>query len=178
MSTQRKISDYLHLYIGCDKAAYDPDRKIDNEPYPLFPFYWSNHEYVIKGISEGKFKLCLRPLSDMTEEEMRGLIKILFSDVEDKISDDELQDVEMFYWDNSTMVDGDIQVGANFDCRCFEGQLAIRECGSMFLWDADGKELRWLTNIPEASRYLLGLGFDLYKLIPDGLVIDKTTLNP
>jgi len=119
-----------------------------------------------------RFKPALRPLSDMTEEEMSVLVQILFSDVDDKIDPEELQ-LEMFYWDNATMVDGDIQVRANISCRCFQGQLAIRECGSMQLFDDDkGSPVR-LNNIPEGTRYLLSKRFDLFGLIEAGLAIKK-----
>jgi hypothetical protein len=81
----------------------------------------------------------------------------------------------MFYWDNSTMVDDDIQVGADVSCRCFEGQLAIRECGSIFLFDASG-ELQRCTNLPKGMHYLISKGFDLFNLIESEQAIDSTKL--
>lgn len=65
----KDIRDYLHLYIGSD--VYDPERTDElGEPDPLFPFSWANSQYVRIGIYEGRFKLALRPVSDMNQEEL------------------------------------------------------------------------------------------------------------
>jgi hypothetical protein len=179
---QRPLKDYLHFYVGCECIIGDLNWKPqDIAPHDLVPYTDPDFGKPIRckmdlhTVQQYSHKITpvLRPLSDMKEKEMIELLKILFSDVEDKINDDELQDMEMFYWDNACMVDGDIQVGANFSCRCFEGQIAIRECGSIFLFDEGGDQQR-LSNTPEAMRYLLSLGFDLFKLIPAELAIDKT----
>lgn len=173
---EKNIKDYLHLYLGCE---------VNIEKY------YKQYHGILKGCKHNGFcvqtdgdraetwhneevplQLLLRPLSDMTEEEMIAYLQILFSDVDDKIDADEF-DLEMFYNDGGSMVDGDIEVGANISCRCYEGQIAIRNCGSTFLFDDSG-ELTRVINIPEGIRLLLSKHFDLFGLIESGLAIDKT----
>lgn len=181
---EKKIEDYLHLYLGC-KVEYDGRIGIIYTYYHPAGRYNENMVWVCSLEEDGnpemscavgadKVKPILRPLSDMTEEEMIQLLQILFAGVDDKIADDELQ-IEMFYWDNSTMVDGDIQVGCNVSCRCFEGQLCVRECGSIMLMDEEGVCQR-LQNVPAAINYMRSKTFDCDGLIESGLAIDKTTL--
>lgn len=175
---EKKIGDYLNLYIGCEvEYGFDGRKSIGTLTGYVEPFGWQVSQRKVLSpylnISPAHIKPILRPLSDMTEGEMTEVIKILFSDVDDKIDDDELQ-LEMFYWDDSTMVDGDVQVGANISCRCFEGQLAIRECGSFHLFDEKG-ELQRLSNVPAAVNYLRKNHFDCDQLIESSLAISKHT---
>lgn len=122
-------------------------------------------------------KLVLRRLEDMTEGEMIELLQSLVPpDMEDKPVDDEYG-VEMFYNDDGLMVDGDISVGCNYSCRCYEGQVGVRICGSIILFDENGN-LERVENTPNAFHYLLSKGFDLFGLIDAGLAIDIKTLTP
>lgn len=165
-----QLKDVLHLYLGCKMMSKYESRFI---LYPHnVPSNWQDAEYL-----EG-CKPILRPLSSMAEEEMKGYWQALSSEVEEKITTDEI-DVDMFYNDGGLMVDGDIEVGANISCRCFEGQIAIRKCGSTFLFNEDGN-LERLAGIPEGILYLLKKGFDLFGLIQSGQAIDATKqiLNP
>jgi hypothetical protein len=111
----------------------------------------------------------------MTEEEMIGLLQSMVpADMEDKPTDADY-DLEMFYNDGGLMVDGDVAVGANYTCICYEGQIAVRDTGDIHLFDEAGKIER-LVNQPQAFRYLLSKSFDLFNLIPEGLAIDKSKL--
>jgi hypothetical protein len=86
MSTQRKISDYLHLYLGCEclmtKNSYHAVHELhlsSNEPFGLTGKLL---HYFIEPTTKAEIKPILRPLSDMTEEEMQecGNMEYDFSD--------------------------------------------------------------------------------------------------
>lgn len=178
-----QLKDVLHLYLGCRVLVTDIDGQvfedkvesvIDDKGGRRFSIYefgdvpFDNHGEYYQSI-----KPLLRPLSSMTNEQMKEYWIALSSEVEEKITADEI-DVDMFYNDGGTMVDGDIEVGANITCRCFIGQIAIRKCGSAFLFNEAG-ELERLAGVPEGFLYLLKQRFDLFNLIPSGQAIDSTT---
>lgn len=179
-----ELKDCLHYYIGC-KFLFD------GKQWEIFRI-----ESTGKGSVTGKrffatggwrhntiwadeCKLILRRLEDMTEDDMIGVLQSMVpSDMEDKPTDEDY-DLEMFYNDDGLMVDADIAVGANFTCGCFDGQLGIKKCGSIILFDEEEDVTRdMLINTPLAFHYLLRQGFDLFGLIPAGLAIDAKTITP
>lgn len=112
----------------------------------------------------------------MTEEEAVELILILTNsnpELEDKIDADEII-LELAPNDGGNFVDGDMAIVLDYSCRCFEGQLGIRECGSLILHDSDSGKQQILTYVPEGFRFLLRKGFDLFGLIESGLALDIT----
>lgn len=183
-----KLQDYLHYYLGC---------RVKATPYGGQSARWEEGKIMginVHDVAHVKFdtwqsvadvtisciKPILRRLEDMTEEEMIGMLQSMVPvDMNDKPIDDEYG-IEMFYFDNATMVDGDIAVGANYSCRCYEGQIAIKLCGTLCLFDETGKDVTRdeLKNAPKAFHYLLKQDFDLFGLIPAGLAIDAKTLQP
>jgi hypothetical protein len=179
------LKDYAQYYIGCrcfntwfpeGHEQYDFDWRltaidIDSvKPYRLDVqggYTWTD-----------SIKLILRRLDGMTENQMIGLLQSMVpADMEDKpVYGD--YDLEMFYNDDGLMVDGDIAVGANYTCICFDGQIGIKKCGSIILFEQDEDVTRGhLVNTPMAFDYLLKQGFDLFGLIDAGLAFDINTLN-
>ena len=124
-------------------------------------------------------KLVLRRLEDMTEEEMVGLLQSMLPEhMEDKPTPDDYS-LEVFYNDDGLMVDGDIAVGANYSCRCYEGQIGVKKCGSIILFEENEDVTRdQLVNTPMAFHYLLSRHFDLFNLIDAGLAVDQKQINP
>lgn len=183
-----ELKDYAHLYIGCrcfntwfpeGHSGYDRNWVFSGY-CPTYgtkgnPYYLENEDDVTWTDS---IKPILRKLEDMTEEEMIGFIQSMVPmDMEDKPSPDDYS-LEMFYNDDGLMVDGDIAVGANYSCRCYEGQIGIKKCGSIILFEEDKDVTRdQLINTPLAFRYLLTQHFDLFGLIDAGIAIDSKTLN-
>jgi hypothetical protein len=176
-----KFQDYIHYYIGCEVFHLNNERK-----FRLITYEQEGGDLVGEWPSRRRtrftpwelIKPILRKLEDMTEQEMIGLLQSMVpSDMEDKPKDDDY-DIEMFYNDDGLMVDGDIAVGANFTCICFDGQIGIKKCGSIILFEEDKDVTRdQLVNTPMAFNYLLKQSFDLFNLIENGLAIDSKTLN-
>lgn len=187
---EKKLQDYFHYYLGCRV-----DKDSDALDYPTIKGFHgdrvmiSEYRYKTPNCDKvftrpeiyhfvGFIKPILRRLEDMTDKEMIGLLQSMTpADMEDKPTDEDY-DLEMFYNDDGLMVDGDIAVGANYRCRCFEGQIGIKKCGTIILFD-EVKDITRdeLTNTPMAFHYLLKQSFDLFGLIDAGLAIDAKTLK-
>lgn len=181
-----KIEDYLKFYIGQECRGHKGRgilRGFDaqyfmGEAYVMITTKENqtpDEDYITNDYSckASDVKLYLRPLSSMTEEEMKGLLMAMVPiDMEDAPTAEDY-DLEMFYNDGGLMVDGDVAIGANYTCRCYEGQIAIRQNGDIDCYDEDGKEREKVTKNPQAMHYLLSRGFDLFGLIPAGLAINS-----
>lgn len=175
----KKIEDYLHLYIGC-QVAEDYSGKGSGKLIGVDLF---NRQAIVKHNTIWPFdflevKPILRPLFDMTEDEAVQLLQVLFqspSDVLNEIKPDEIS-LDLVLNDDGLLVDDNCAVVLDFSCRCYEGQLGILKDGSLSLFDDSGKPDR-LSNMPEGFRYLLTQQFDLFNLIESGLAISKTPIN-
>lgn len=162
----RKLKDYLHYYMGAT--------------------YWTNNsqgevnkvtlQYIYPMIDQAKnVQLHLRRLEDMTQEEMIRLIQVMVPDeMEDKPTDDEYI-LNLFHNDGGNLVNSDVSIGAEYNVRCYEGQLTIKKCGTICAYDETGDEQE-LVNAPRAYHYLLQQHFDLFGLIDAGLAIDIKTI--
>lgn len=186
---EKKSSDYLHLY-GCDCPVMTPDGV--GSVLVIYPkavevslntIAFKQEMKGRKGGGEMHYKYfypdvkpILRPLSDMTEGEMVDILMLQVpGDMEDKPTRDDY-DLEMFYNDNSTMVDGDVIIGAEYSCSCYIGQISFLDDGRAVFTDEDGEFAReGLT--PKSFHYLLSKHFDLFGLIEAGLAIDKTKIS-
>lgn len=185
-----KLQDYINYYIGCkvekDSGALDyptikgihGDRVMISEYRYKTPHCDGVFTRPEMYQSIGSRKPILRRLEDMTEEKMIGLLQSMVpADMEDKPTDEDY-DLEMFYNDDGLMVDADIAVGANFTCGCFDGQIGVKKCGSIILFDEDKDVTRdMLINAPLAFHYLLTHHFDLFGLIDAGLAVDTKTIT-
>jgi hypothetical protein len=167
-----KLQDCLHLYLKIWGTVSDSthEKYINGE--------WALSCDVLKAflMRELKFTPHLKPLSNMTEEEMIGLLLAMIpADLEDAPDADE-HILEMFYNDGGNYVDADVAVGANYSVRCYEGQIAIGENGGIEMFDEEGKrEKVWNQSV--AFYYLLSHGFDLFSLIENGLALDATKIS-
>jgi hypothetical protein len=181
-----KCYDRVHVHFG--KRMVKTENSIDGG----FKKTRNHGDYAIaaqryepigsSGITEDGFDMpggvvpILRRLSDMTESDMIGLLQSMVPpDMKDTASAD-YYSVTMFYNDNGLMVDGDVIVGADYSVICYEGQIAIRECGSIMLFGEDGNQERPV-NIVQGFHYLLKQGFDLFNLIDEGLAVDSKTIS-
>lgn len=170
-----KLKDYLHYYL------YGNIYEVGVSTCQLMGI--GDCYYTIKTkqgnlltlSDRADIKLVLRRLEDMTENEMIELFQSMVpDDMEDKPTNDEVI-VNLFQDDGGNLVDERVAVGAEFSCRCFEGQLTVKKCGTICVYDETGDEGE-LVNAPRAYRYLLSNGFDLFGLIPAGLAIDIKTI--
>jgi hypothetical protein len=165
-----ELIDYLHYYLDCDYWTTNSQGNLNAQTLPNVIDLCKRN----KGV-----QLHLRQLEDMEKEEMIGLLQAMVpADMEDKPTPEDY-DIEMFYNDDGLMVDADIAVGANYSCSCYEGQIAIKLCGSICLFDETGKDVTRdeLTNVPKAFHYLLQQHFDLFGLIDAGMAIDAKNIK-
>lgn len=168
---EKKLKDYLHLYMGCE--VYDDTNKYKQPITPaLLSTYWNEEEddYM------GQIKPILRSLHYATREEREEMIWLLMEranlhlDADARITREEMVDCI-----ESTEPD-DNAVCVYFTCRCFEGLLYLSShSGLLRLYDQDDKEQPVEYN-PELIRYQLSCGFDIHGLIDEGLAIDAATL--
>lgn len=79
----KKIKDYLHLYLGCEAIITDVRNDAPDEHWAAIGNRITIDTSFLHYISEGwiSVKPILRKLSDMTEQENKELKKIKHSDV-------------------------------------------------------------------------------------------------
>lgn len=181
----KELKDYLHLYLGCEVKFQSPFFNLERKFNSLGELIRidKSGECLIRSNSNvtalygwQNVKLILRPLSDMTEDEMiEVILHTAPEDMEDKPTAED-HSLEMFYNDGGNMVDADVAIGCNYSCICYEGQIAIRKCGSVHFFDDNGEPTNAI-NMPKVFLYLLSKHFDLFRLIESGLAIDKSTLK-
>lgn len=145
----KKIEDYLHLYLGCEVICTDETASSDYEYY--------GRRGKVTGLLLSKYSTCkwsllLRPLSSMTEEEAIELVK--------------LSESESY---------GDHPAVRKYETyRNNFGQLVL-SWGEGLREKNIPEEKKIFT--PEEMRLLLKYNFDLFSLIPAGLALDKTKIT-
>lgn len=162
-----QLKDILHYYLG---------------QYFDYTSCGVSHRRVLTGWYLDNMpdspKLHLRRLEDTTEGE---IIELLISMQPEGIPDlPEAGDynLDIFHNDNGLMVDEDVAIGADYTCRCYVGQIAIRKNGIINLYD-EGRSPEPLVAGPQQFHYLLSLGFDLFGGIDAGWAVDvKTFIKP
>lgn len=172
----KDIKDYLHLYLGCEVLAKFPK---GNFVCRLVGYF--NHEYEScklwynGGLSnwpiEG-FKLLLRPLSDMTEEEFKE-----YAHPKSFASYDG-------YWyacdrEIDPDFDGELIEFINDACDDDPENVIMCHVKSKYIsygWIEYEERYHGFGVKEEAEwvRFLLSKGFDLFGLIEAGLALDKT----
>lgn len=155
---EKKLSDYLHLYLGqpCKwKVLGDDEWAVNDSAVDLVVLgrVYDRQPFVIAPI--------LRPLSDMTEEEMKELLCLDFAP-----SDDVFRNmVTEFKFDvNEPQRRTKRGTGVGF---------SVFKDGSHYM----SGTLSFVDLNPHQFVYLLKLGFDLFGLIEAGLAIDKSKLT-
>lgn len=126
--------------------------------------------------NQADIKLVLRRLEDMTEKEIIGLIQSVIPIAMDDKPTDEEYILEVFKNDGGNLVNSDVVVGTNYNIRCFDGTISIKNCGTICFYDEAGDEQEGV-NMPVAYHYLLQQGFDVFNLIDAGLAVDAKTMG-
>ena len=183
---EKKIEDYLHFYLGCQCKENVGGRifylNTVHENRGVRP----TPELRIKDVSRRmyieEFKLILRPLPSITHDEADYFAWLCMDseihlDADCRISQDEIQ-TDLIRNDGGTLLDDDIEIYIAVSVRCFQGAVVIKKDGSITVYDEDKDSYNPVDNIAQKVVYLLSRGFDLFGLIPAGLAIDSTTLNP
>lgn len=176
----KEINNYLHLHLGCEVC-------FEQSNYH-FVHNYAIHKGDIKILTASLlhcieyhsnkliFKPILRPLSDMTEEEIIHLLWVN-NDSEQLDADCRISKEEIIQAIDEQVFDKEHnRWRIMYSCRCFVGTFIIEGNGDMELYDEDD-DLQGLENRSESFRYLLKQHFDLFNLIPEGLAIDKTKIK-
>ncbi len=184
---EKKIEDYAPFYLGCKvKSFWGSTIEIvtlkgvigevliygfDREDFEI------THSYRPSGNkSKRKDKLILRPLSDMTEEEVKEVLLMILDSPIHLDKDERVTKEEINACINSIEPDDNAFV-VYFSLRCADMHLYIsNHSGLIRLYDEDSIE-QYFEFHPELVRYLLSKSFDLFGLIDSGIAIDKTTLK-
>lgn len=155
MSNEKKLQDFLHLYLS-GNAQVEYDGRIGN----IFTYYhpagkFNTDQVWICSLEEDgnpemscsapvdKVKLLLRPLSSMTEEEITELFLLKGMTKPDKVTRTEIKDRFL--------------------------QIEYIHSG---VYGSDYQHI--ITMYPDQFAYLLSKSFDLFGLIDAGLAIDST----
>ncbi len=153
---EKKIEDYLHLYLGCE---------MERGGIVTGALLQAAKEAAFNAWLD--FKPILRPLSDMTEEEAADVYTI----ERDRILhtptiDHDLSKRIDFGWVVTRLDHMNIGLLIRFDGVCYK-----------VVDEGKRPTIEPAMNQPLIFHYLLSKRFDLFNLIPDGLAIDKTTLK-
>lgn len=171
----KEIKDYIHYFIG-QKFTYGngcplytlmgimPYRSMHKNPADEFRLICidADGQWDEMPLDE-HFKLALRRLEDMAEEEMKEVFKIVFGR-----SFYEGWDIRFHEASNTTPSKRWV-LSAEVDRICVQWDGKI--------W-ADSDMVPVYVNPYLITHYLLSRGFDLFSLISQGLAIDSKTLQP
>jgi hypothetical protein len=158
----KDITPYLPLYLGCECKMQGQDDA--NRAYLLTGvsydstqrIWWAYFEETeeMYAVSQDVFPI-LRPLSDMTEDELIKALRIRFSD---KVASQIFVGIKKV-----TDVKATTKYGTGIP---------------YISWDSNNYSTSGVFSInelsPEQFAYLLSIGIDLFGLIEAGLAIDKT----
>lgn len=175
----KKYIQYLHHYIGT-QIIYDKNRNIENTPSPYFPFYWTNIDYVINGLYNDKFKIGLRPITDIKDDEVDKIASIILGRevnnlLVERVPLENSNDAFFLtaYWKREELSnETELEMGIH-----------ISNIGEPFRIDHVWKYIRKngvectrepLYNSHEITRFLLNEEFDVFGLIDNEDVLDKT----
>ncbi len=186
MANEKKLEDYLHLYLGCEvqfvfetRSEY-PHLKHDLRIGQMVGIKKNGYAKRVEIIMDnGTFhdvafeeaKLVLRPLSDIKEEEVLKMCSIVSPTIFGDFRYNKWKVAIEREWDsaqkNYTVVrEGDSH---SFEVDCIDGDI--------FLWDEHQYIDAPYMNFNYKFEYLKK-GFDIFGLIEAGLAVDKTTLTP
>lgn len=178
-----KLIDYAHYYIGCRclNTWFTPDHDGYNAGWKLEGFHASRaRPYGLENEHDitwtDSVKLILNRLEDLTQDEIIGLLQAMIPIAMDDKPLDEEYILEVFKNDGGNLVNSDVVIGANYNIRCFDGTISIKNCGTICFYDEAGDEQEGV-NMPSAYRYLLQRHYDVFGLIDAGLAVDAKTLG-
>lgn len=189
---KKDLKDYLHLYLGCE-CIYD-------WPYTMeFNLEGKVTAKIIEEINSPKLtgavtnvKPILRPLSDMTNEELEflyylseGILDYQKQEVK-RMSTNEIYlrfgkySEKIFGYFKLTDADERTNSGISFYVRNYQinESLVVDQTGIKNYENHFNKELAVIAgNQSEIFFHLLSKHFDLFGLIESGLAIDKTKIK-
>lgn len=151
---KKEIKDYLHLYLGCEVKNLSSGTmkyvlsSIDLMGNVLFRDEVGNEMFL------HNWKLILRPLSDMTDEEVQMLLRMKF----------EYDSFQNFRIEDESTTEP--------TCIYATGFKHVNNRAYPTLINQHISSLN-----PEQFKYLLSIAIDLFRLKESGLAIDKTTLK-
>jgi hypothetical protein len=158
----KKIEDYLKYYIGRKAVDEDGNHYTVDLVTALGSVSMTLVSNTCKGKSIGSFdryQLLLRPLSSMTEEEMRAVWQIVF--------DKPFHASGRILWIDKE----DRRSAKRWVLMSGVDRLGIEMTGTVWA-DIDLGTYKFNPN--HVSHYLLSCGFDLFNLIEIGLAIPET----
>lgn len=142
----KKLEDYLHLYIGCEYSTANSFGKVNTTTLPLILKYLPDYR---------DFKLHLRRLSSMTDDEVKDLFHF-----EKLVSIYREVSFERQMW-NEVLTGITVSYLTGDDEDGWHPQSWTMEFSGM-----NSQDFVWF----------LKHGFDLFQLIDEGLAIDESTL--
>lgn len=165
---KKELKDYLHFYIGQIVSADGNEFELRGVEYSGAGALACNG-LVIDGISQGwwiencDFKICLRPVSSITKDELKEVVFLFFGKHNEDIISQTIGEVKM----KPKEPQDRIKYGTSIPYSLF------KKDGSHYA------TATFATNSlnPQQFQYLISKGFDLFELIDTGLAIDKTKIN-
>lgn len=165
----KQIKDYLHLYLGCEckteegKVGWFSGFDVCERDYSItmitVRFPGQSEEWTVLNDNEecDRIKLILRPLSDITNEDYKAIGGHGFGGSSTK----------ELWLDQFEQFEERPAFGQGKKNEVDKPQMVKNKV-------REGLQLKHYTFSPEAFRYLLSKGFDLFGLIDAGLALDKT----
>jgi hypothetical protein len=144
----------MAMFLGCDVEYSHPEGK---EVKPLTFFWLQEYEEIIES-EEESFKPILRPISNITEEEMKELYLLVFK--------------RPFVGDNITHRDLGMKCERYVLWSGLE-RLFIYKDGDV---EADSDLVHYKVHRPTVLKWMILKQFDVFGWIEKGLAIDKTKL--
>ena len=135
----KDIKDFLHLYLGCDFVTANSQGNINTSSIGEVYSYFDHFK---------QFKLVLRKLSSITEEEIVSYLRLKHNAYNGEY---EVRAVDNGFW-------WAFRLNTLNERFNFYGEILDESNSDQF-------------------RYLLSKAFDLFGLIDEGLAIDKATLE-
>lgn len=143
---EKKIEDYLHLYIGVklERGGIVTHKLLAAADEAAFDAYLD-------------FKPILRPLSSMTEEEMKEIVMLGFESKD--IADMLIEKVT-----RRSEVQEHVRFGTAIPYTAWDKNGKVQMAGTISAHELSADQF----------RYLVSRSFDLFNLIPEGLALDAT----
>lgn len=181
-----KLKDILYLYLGCEVFGTYNDQSgskgyltgITNGGQDCEIQFFEEDGINVSEEPEfndiAEIKPILRPLSDMTEDEIRHFVWVNMDsethlDSDSRVSAEEIEIESEYQPDHK-------RLKIVVSCRCFEGTFFIDSNGDTRLYD-DNDEGQPIDHQLENFLYLIKQGFDLFGLHESGQCIYKNDLK-
>jgi hypothetical protein len=160
---EQRIENYLHFYLGCEcKLKMVPRIGGLSGTMKLECHLLCAATAPTKKDDKVEVVLLLRPLSDMTEEELRCYVNSIYNDIYSM--DVEIKELSKVQENNA--------VGAIVFCEDEERIGLTINIDRGIVFSSNGTEL--MVEQFKYTKQLLSQGFDLFNLIEAGLALDKT----